>query len=256
MMGMVASMAATSGETDHDAWEGIAANSHRSVAWAFVARLVLCTVCILPSAKHANAQCSARDVLQRQLTHKTMPTVPRSTVTSVSDVAGWKTITIGTFPDVLALLTALSAIGCGVGDSAAAVIARPAFTLSGIRTVVALLTVSAAELGFKGETASLRQIYERAQQLGFELAPPEIAPQLRLQYLDQPVGEFLIVGMKPIRTWTGEEAILTVANGGAGLILIGQDGRADAEIPVGSRFVFVRSLPTTPAALFDNDAPG
>jgi hypothetical protein len=27
--------------------------------------------------------------------------------------------------------------------------------------------------------------------------------------------------MNPIRTWTGDEVILTVANGGAGLILIG-----------------------------------
>ncbi len=35
--------------------------------------------------------------------------------------------------------------------------------------------------------------------------------------------------------------ILTVANGGAGLVLIGQDGSADAEIPVASRFLFVRS---------------
>ena len=31
------------------------------------------------------------------------------------------------------------------------------------------------------------------------------------------------------------------ANGGAGLILIGQDGSADAEISVASRFLFVRS---------------
>ncbi len=78
---------------------------------------------------------------------------------------------------------------------------------------------------------------------------PKFAPQLRLQYLDQPVGEFLVIGMNPIRTWTGEEVFLTVANGGAGLILIGQDGRADTEIPVTSRFVFLRSLPITPAAL-------
>jgi len=32
-----------------------------------------------------------------------------------------------------------------------------------------------------------------------------------------------------------------VANGGAGLILFGQDGSADAEISVASRFLFVRS---------------
>ncbi len=47
--------------------------------------------------------------------------------------------------------------------------------------------------------------------------------------------------MEPIKTWEGEPVILTVANGGAGLVLIGQDGSADAEIPVASRFLFVRS---------------
>lgn len=249
---------ATCCETDDLAGQGIAANSHRSIGLeAAAASLLLCVVCVLASANPAHAQCSARDVLQRQLMLKATPVVPgrMGPVTSVSDVARWKTITIGTFPDSFALLTALSAIGCGVGDSAAAALARPAFTVGGTRTAVELLTVSAADLGFKGETVSLRQIYELAQQLGFGLAPPEIAPQLRLQYLDQPVGEFLIIGMKPIRTWTDEEVILTVANGGAGLILIGQDGRADAEIPVASRFVFVRSLPMTPAALIETDFP-
>ncbi|WP_342804212.1 hypothetical protein [Bradyrhizobium sp. CSA112] len=110
-----------------------------------------------------------------------------------------------------------------------------------------LFRLSAAELGFQAETASLGQIYARAQQLGFGLAAAEIAPQLRLQYLDQPIGEFLIIGMEPIKTWKGEPVILTVANGGAGLILIGQDGGADAEIFVRSRFLFVRSNKAAPA---------
>ena len=219
-----------------------------ALMWAATAaRLLIWVVCVLASANRAHAQCSARDVLQRQLVLKAAPVVPTRTgpVTSVSDVDEWKTISIGTFPDTFALLSALSATGCGVGNSAAEALARPAFTLSGARTAVTLLTVTAADLGLRGETVPLRKIYELAQQLGFRLAPPEIAPQLRLQYLDQPVGEFLVIGMNPIRTWTGEEVILTVANGGAGLILIGQDGRADAEIPVTSRFVFLRSLPTT-----------
>jgi hypothetical protein len=101
--------------------------------------------------------------------------------------------------------------------------------------------VSAAELGFQTDTASLADIFARAQQLGFGLAAAEVAPQLRLQYFDQPIGEFLLIGMEPIRTWEGEPVILNVANGGAGLVLIGQDGSADAEITVASRFLFVRS---------------
>ncbi|WP_312016512.1 hypothetical protein [Bradyrhizobium liaoningense] len=100
--------------------------------------------------------------------------------------------------------------------------------------------MSVAELGFQGATASLREIYARAQELGFALAPPETAPQLRLQYLDQPIGEFLIIAMQPVRTWSGESVVLTVANGGAGLVLIGQDGREDTQISAISRFVFVR----------------
>ena len=50
-----------------------------------------------------------------------------------------------------------------------------------------------------------------------------------------------MIGMEPIRTWTGEPVILAVSNGGAGLVLIGRDGSMDAEISVATRFLFVRS---------------
>ena len=94
---------------------------------------------------------------------------------------------------------------------------------------------------------SLAAIYERAQLLGFELAAAEVGPQLRLQYFDQPIGEFLTIGMEPIRKWNGERDIIIVANGGAGLILIGQDGSAAAQISAASRFIFVRSTKAAPA---------
>jgi hypothetical protein len=48
--------------------------------------------------------------------------------------------------------------------------------------------------------------------------------------------------MEPIKTWSGEPVILAVANGGAGLLLIGQDGSDDAEIAVTARFLFVRAF--------------
>jgi hypothetical protein len=141
----------------------------------------------------------------------------------------------------------LDAAGCSIGDLAGQILARPAFTLSVTKTNVELFAVSAAELGFETDTVSLAAIYARAQLLGFGLAAAEVGPQLRLQYLDQPIGEFLTIGMEPIRTWNGERAIITVANGGAGLILISQDGNADAQISVASRFLFVRSKKAAPA---------
>ncbi|MGV7216987.1 hypothetical protein [Bradyrhizobium sp. UFLA05-112] len=152
----------------------------------------------------------------------------------------WKTIKVGTFADPLALTNALHAAGCGIGDAAGDILARPAFALSTTTRNVNLFAVSAADLGFRTGTVPLAEIYARAQLLGFGLAAAEVAPQLRLQYFDQPIGEFLIIGMEPIKTWKGEPVILTVANGGAGLILIGQDGRADTQIWVASHFLFVR----------------
>jgi hypothetical protein len=248
---------ATRGEIDYIASQRSIARPHRSTCRHIgdaLLILLLFSLLGLVSADRAAAQCTAQDVLRRHLAVKAAPPVPGSEipVSSAVDALVWKTILIGTFTDTFALRNAMSAIGCGVGDSAAEILARPAFTLSGKKAEVELVAVSVAELGFQGETSSLREIYLRAQELGFALAPPEIAPQLRLQYLDQPIGEFLTIGMEPIRTWAGEAVILTVANGGAGLILIGQDGRDDAQISAMSRLVFVRpdrSIPAEAAAM-------
>nr|WP_249141571.1 hypothetical protein [Bradyrhizobium diazoefficiens] len=229
------------------------ARLHGSKWWrgrTALAVLLLCNALVLSSTNNAEAQCTARDVMQNQLARKTVPFQPsQRLVTSANVVPVWRTIATGTYPDSLALRNALSAIGCGVGGLAAEILARPAFIVNAGKADIELLAVSAAELGVQGETAALRQIYAAAQQLGFALAPAEIGPQLRLQYLDQPIGEFLIIGMEPITTWTGDPVILTVANGGAGLILIGQEGHDDVRISTASRFIFVRSDRAQPASL-------
>ena len=224
---------------------GCCAIAHCSTGWhrggpLFIA--MLCAAFIVLFASEASAQCTARDVLRNHLTFKKIPSAnrPPIPVRSADAAPVWKAITVGTFANSFALRNALDAAGCGIGDQAEEILARPAFTVSATKTDVELVAVSAAELGFQTDMASLADIYARAQQLGFGLAAAEVAPQLRLQYLDQPIGEFL-VGMEPIRTWKGEPVILTVANSGAGLVLIGQDGSADAEIPAASRFLFVRS---------------
>jgi hypothetical protein len=209
---------------------------------------MFCAVCILQFATEAGAQCSARDVLQNQLKPKAASSshAQITPVRSVADLPVWKRITLGSFSNSLTLRNALDAIGCHVGGSAAEILARPAFIVSSTKKEVELVTVSAAALGFETDTVTLAAIYERAKRLGLRIAAAEVGPQLRLQYLDQPIGEFLIIGMDPIKTWSGEAAILNVANGGAGLILIGQDGSANAAISVISRFVFERPNEAVP----------
>lgn len=235
----------TRAEIDYIALQQGSARPHRSTRGHIgnaLAILLLVNSLGLISADRANAQCTAKDALRRHLAVKPVPPAAGSAIPlgHAAEVSVWKTIQLGTFKDTFALGNAMSAMGCGVGNAAAEILARPAFTLSPKRAELELVALSVAELGFQGATASLREIYARAQELGFALAPPETAPQLRLQYLDQPIGEFLIIAMQPVRTWSGESVVLTVANGGAGLVLIGQDGREDTQISAISRFVFVR----------------
>jgi hypothetical protein len=110
--------------------------------------------------------------------------------------------------------------------------------MSKTQTQVDLVVVSVSELGFGTDSALIAEVHARARQLGLELCAPEVAPLLRLQYLDQPLGEFLRIAMEPIAIYGGELVELTLANGGAALSLIGGD--ADPVAHAGARFVFVR----------------
>ena len=100
-----------------------------------------------------------------------------------------------------------------------------------------LTVVSAAELGVESESA-LADVYNRARQLGLVLCPPEVGPQLRLDYRDQPPGESLIIAMEPVNTHSGDPKILSLVNFSSGLALLGSDGRSEFRVPRYVRFVF------------------
>ena len=93
----------------------------------------------------------------------------------------------------------------GVND----ILGKPAFTVATEETELDLVVVSVAELGFKNGATS-EQIYARAKELGLDLCPAEVGPQLRLQYKDQPNGEWLIVAMEPITVSDGDLKLLFI----------------------------------------------
>jgi hypothetical protein len=116
----------------------------------------------------------------------------------------WKTITVGGSKGVNAIRNALETAPChmAIADDADEILGRPAFPFIKTPVEFDLVVLSVFELGF-GDQASLHDIYARAVALGFELCPAEVGLTLRLNYLDQPLHEFLHIAMKPVAKYNG-----------------------------------------------------
>jgi hypothetical protein len=170
------------------------------------------------------------------------PLPPKVSLTAALEAPIWRTITIGEYKGVNAVRNAIDASPCsiGLGESADEILGRPAFLYAKKRTQLDLTVVSVSNLGFFDDGATVQEIYARALRIGLELCPAEVGPILRLNYLDQPVGEFLKIAMRPIARYDGELIDLSLGNGGAGLLLIGGDGEPGLVLAGRIRFVFVR----------------
>ena len=152
----------------------------------------------------------------------------------------WKTIKLGTdFRTADDFRKALKGNGFNIGDWANDILGKPAFMVATEETEVDLVKVTVAELGFK-KGARRNQIYERARDLGLELCPPEVGPQLRLQYQDQPNGEWILVAMEPIVDSGGDPELFYVERHGSGLWLSSRWGNPGRFWLAGSQWVFCR----------------
>ena len=122
------------------------------------------------------------------------------------DFQTWKTIKLGTGDDFCRVL---KSAGHRVSDWAEDLINQPAFRVASKELKLKLVRVTVVELGFK-DGATREQIYNRAKELGLELCPAEVGPQLRLQYKDQPMGEWLRIAMEPITVSGGDLRVFSV----------------------------------------------
>ena len=125
-----------------------------------------------------------------------------------------------------------------VSDWANDMLGKSTFKVATDPTEVNLVVVSVAELGFK-DGAKLKDIYAKAQQLGLQLCPNEVGPKLRLEYADQPMGEWLIIGMEPITASGGFLRLFRVERRDNGLWLDSLYDNPDDIWNADNRFVFV-----------------
>ena len=102
---------------------------------------------------------------------------------------------------------------------------------------VDLVSFSVAQLGFPSG-ATTEQIYNKAKEFGLELCPPQVGPELRLDYTDQPNGEYLKIAMEPISFRDGNPLLFNVNRNDSESWLNYNNGRPLNHWNDDNRFVF------------------
>lgn len=86
------------------------------------------------------------------------------------------------------------------------------------REKMSLARFKVSDMGFeKGATTD--EIFKRAEQLGLELCPPEVGPQMLLSNIDQPLDEWTRIGMKSISEHLGYQLVFFLTHESDGLWL-------------------------------------
>jgi len=132
----------------------------------------------------------------------------------------WKIIKIGTGLETAEeFRQALDREEIDINEWANYILGKPDFTAVTQKIELNLVKTTARELGFKIKVRC-NQIFSRAKELGLELCPAEVGPQLRLQYKDQPNNEYpLLIAMKPIAGSDGNLEVFSVVRSVSGLWL-------------------------------------
>jgi hypothetical protein len=126
-----------------------------------------------------------------------------------------------------------------ISQTADEIMRRPLFQYAQSPALLRLYRVRGSELGYRDDgDVSLRDIYQRASELEYDMCPAEVGPMLRFSYLDQPVGEFLEIAHMPVHRYGGQPIRLTVGYDGVTFLLLGKVGDLEAMVPARS-LVFV-----------------
>jgi hypothetical protein len=125
----------------------------------------------------------------------------------------WKTIKTGMDFKPDGFKATLKKAECGVSIWGEKILKSLNSETSEIEEEIDLVNISVGELGFT-KAELLVNIYKRALIFGLKLCPPEVGPQLRLQYTNQPHGEYLLIAMQPCKCFDGDELVFSVESSG------------------------------------------
>ena len=180
------------------------------------------------------------------------------------------TVTLGTFETGVKILEALVEEKHRVSKWSTQILSNPDFLVEPEEKAVDVIVMSLLEMGFlENELVTHETILKKGRKIGLEVCPPELAAQLRSQFVDQPdwttgdrLGEFFVATEKITLANDGIPRVFSIVRDdafphpdtGVGLWLISNNlldaadagGRdrlfnpADPEgVDLGGRFAFV-----------------
>ncbi|MDP1707249.1 MAG: hypothetical protein Q8L30_01730 [bacterium] len=135
------------------------------------------------------------------------------------------------------LISEMEAAGINISDYAKSMLNNREFVPGKNPEEATLIRLTVADLGFKS-SATTDQIYERAQILGLELCPADTGPNYRLKYQNQPLNEWIYMGMKQITDSDGYPDVFELERDVDGLWLRDDGARPDRGWNPDRRFVF------------------
>ena len=129
----------------------------------------------------------------------------------------WKTIKLVAYQSADQCRQALEKAGCRISDWAKDLLGKIDFTKS-VEEEVKFGKLTVGQLGLtRGGT--LRQILARIVELGLAKCEPYDGPNVRVQSLDQPMGEGIFMAMDPITASRGYPHVFVLRRRGDGLWL-------------------------------------
>ncbi|MCR4324292.1 MAG: hypothetical protein NUV69_01245 [Candidatus Curtissbacteria bacterium] len=179
----------------------------------------------------------ARSLQSQELLPERFAPEPSRLRTSLEGRVRQETLTIGGKTSQ-ELLGALTQGGFRIGSYARSMMESPAFTTLPEPQEIDLVRLQVKDLGISKNIPTTDEIYAKAQELGLDLCPAEVGPQLRLKYKDQPRGEWVTIGMKQIPASDGYPNVFEVGRHGRGLWLPSRWTRPDLWWNPGDQFVF------------------
>jgi hypothetical protein len=130
---------------------------------------------------------------------------------------------------------------CNISKWAGDIMSKPDFSaaIPQVEEDVEFVYASNEELGYPNGCTRL-QTYEAGLKLGWKLCLPSDGPEIRRHYLNQPLGEWLLVAMEPIKGSDGSLKVFRVGRRGGGAWLGGDYGNPAFVWGASNRWLFRR----------------